>query len=41
MKGLITRNKHAKYESPISHCSQVMTKVKAFEMYVKLQSQSH
>ena len=28
MKGLVTRYTHVKYESPISHCSLVMTKVK-------------
>ena len=31
VKGLVTRNTHVKYESPISHGSQVMTKVKIFE----------
>ena len=36
MKGLVTRNIHVKYEIPISHGSQFMTKVKVFEKYVKL-----
>ena len=30
MKGLVTRNTHVNYESPISCCSYVMTKVKVF-----------
>ena len=29
-KGLVTRNTHMKFESPIWHCSQVMSKVKVF-----------
>ena len=31
MKDLVTRNTHVKYESPTSHGSQFMTKVKIFE----------
>ena len=30
VKGLITRNKHGKYESPASDRSLVMTKIKVF-----------
>ena len=30
VKGLVIRNIHVKYESPISHGSEVMTKVKVF-----------
>ena len=41
MKGLVTRNTHVKYESPASYGSLVMTKVKVFEKYVKLQGQGH
>ena len=31
LKDLVTMNTHVKYESPISHGSQLMTKVKVFE----------
>ena len=41
VKGLVTRNTHVKYESPISHISQLMTKVKIFEKKDKLQGQGH
>jgi hypothetical protein len=40
MKGLTIRNTQVKYESPTSYQSRVMTKVKVFEKYVKLQGQS-
>ena len=30
MKGLVTRNKHVQYESPISSDKKVMAKVKVF-----------
>ena len=29
-EGLVTRNTHVQYESPISSCKKVMTKVKVF-----------
>ena len=31
VKGLVRRNTHVKYESPVSYRSLVMTKVKVFE----------
>ena len=34
VKGPVTRIIHVKYESPVSHGSQVMTKVKVFEKYM-------
>jgi hypothetical protein len=39
MKGLARRNTRVKYESPTTYQSKVMTKVKVFEMKVKLQGQ--
>ena len=41
VKGLVRRNTHVKYESPVSYCSLVMTKVEVFEKKVKLQDQGH
>ena len=41
VKGLIRRNTHVKYESPVSYGSLVMTKVEVFEKKVKLQGQGH
>jgi hypothetical protein len=40
-KGLVTRNMHMKYESPITYHSKYMAKVKVFEKCVKLQNQGH
>ena len=31
LKGLVTRKTHVQYESPISPCKKVMTKVKVFQ----------
>jgi hypothetical protein len=36
-KGLVTRNMHMKYESPITYNSKDMANVKVFEKWVKLQ----
>ena len=41
MKGLVTRNTHVQYESPITCGKKVMAKVKVFQKYVKLQGQGH
>ena len=41
VKGLVTRNTHVQYESPIPSGKKVMAKVKVFQMYVKLQGQGH
>ena len=41
MKGLVTRNTHVQYESPISSSKKVMAKVKVFQKWVKLQGQGH
>jgi hypothetical protein len=40
-KGLVTRNMHMKYESPITYHSKDMAKVKVFKKWVKLQGQGH
>jgi hypothetical protein len=40
-KGLVTRNTHIKYESPITDHSEDMANVKVFEKWVKLQGQGH
>ena len=40
-KGLVTRNTHVKYESPICYGSKVMIKVKVFKMKVKGHSEGH
>ena len=37
VKGLVTRNTHVQYESPISSGKKVMAKVKVFQKKVKLQ----
>ena len=41
VKGLVTRNTPAQYESPITFGKKVMAKVKVFQKYVKLQGQGH
>ena len=41
VKGLVTRNAHVKYESPITSGKKVMAKIKVFQKYVKLQGQGH
>ena len=41
VKGLVTRNKHVQYESPISSGKKVIAKVKIFQKWVKLQGQGH
>ena len=41
VKGLVTRNTHVQYESPISSGKKVMAKVKVFQKEVKLQGQGH
>ena len=41
VKGLVTRNTHVQYESPITSGKKVMAKVKVFQKYVKLQGQDH
>jgi hypothetical protein len=40
-KGLVTRNMHTKYKSPITYHSKDMTNVKVFGKCVKLQGQRH
>ena len=37
MKGLVTRNTHVQYESPITSGKEVMAKVKVFQKEVKFQ----
>ena len=39
VKGLVTRNTHVHYESPISSGKKVMAKVKVFQKKVKLQGE--
>ena len=39
VKGLVTRNTHVQYESPISSGKKFMAKVKVFQNEVKLQGQ--
>ena len=41
VKGLITRNTHVQYESPISSGKKVMAKVKVSQKKVTLQGQGH
>ena len=41
MKGLVTRNTHVQYESPITSGLKVMAKVKVFQKEVKFQGQGH
>ena len=41
MKGVVTRNAHVQYESPITCGKKVMAKVKVFQKKVKLQGQGH
>ena len=41
LKGLVTRNTHVQYESPISSGLKVMAKIKVFQKKVKLQGQGH
>ena len=38
-KGLITGYTHVKYQSSGTHCSKVISKVKVFKKWVKLQGQ--
>ena len=40
-KGLITSNTHVKYQSSSTHCLKVISKVKVFEKWDKLQGQGH
>ena len=40
-KDLITRNIHVKYQSSSTYCSKVISKVKDFKKWVKLQGQGH
>ena len=40
-KGFITRNTHVKYQRSSSHCSKVISKVKVFKKWIKLQGQGH
>ena len=40
-KSLITRKTHVKYKSSSTHCSKVISKVKVFKKWVKLQGQGH
>jgi hypothetical protein len=40
-KGLVTRNMHMKYKSPITYHSKDMAKVKVLKRWVKLQGQGH
>ena len=40
-KGLITRNTHVKYQSSNPHYSKVISKVKVFKKWVKLQGKGH
>ena len=40
-KGLITKNTHMKYQSSSTHCSKVISKVKFFKKWVKLEGQGH
>ena len=37
----ITKNTHVKYQSSSPHCSKVISKVKVFKKWVKLQGQDH
>ena len=41
MKGLVKRNTHVQYESPITSGKKVMFKVKVFQKYVKFQGQGN
>ena len=41
MKGLVTRNTHVQYESPVSSGKKDLDKVKVFQKKVKLQGQGH
>ena len=40
-KDLITRDIHVKYQSSITDSSKVISNVKVFKKYVKLQGQGH
>ena len=40
-KGLVIRNTHAKYESPMFNGKKVMCRVKVFQMKVKDHGQGH
>ena len=40
-KGLVIRNTHAKYESPMSNGKKVMCRVKVFQIKVKGHGQGH
>ena len=41
LKGFITRNTHVKYQCSSTHCSRVISNVKVFKKWVKLQGQGH
>ena len=41
VKGLVTRNTHVQYESPISCGKKVMAKVKVYQKKIALQGQGH
>ena len=40
-KGLITRNTHVKYKNSNTRCSVVISKIKVFKKWVKLQGEGH
>jgi hypothetical protein len=40
-KGLVTRNMHMKYKSPITYHSKDMAKIKIFKKWFKHQGQGH
>ena len=40
-KGIVSRNTHVQYESPFTFGKKVLTKVKVFKEWVKLQGQGH
>jgi hypothetical protein len=40
-KGLVTRNMHMKYKSPITYHSKDIAKVKVFKKWFKRQGQGH
>ena len=41
VKGLVKRNTHVQYDSPVSSGLKVMTKVKVFQKKDKIQGQGH
>ena len=40
-KGFITGIIHVKYQTSITHCSKVISKIKVFKKWVKLHGQGH